>query len=44
MQNNQVHWIVADYDVQNFCKPIILENRELFTEDELSQFLSYCDK
>lgn len=44
MQNNQVRWIVTDYDAQGSYEAIILENRELPTGDELNQFLSYCNE
>ncbi len=44
IENNQVYWIATDADVKNFCLPIILENAELFTEDELSQFSSYYNE
>jgi len=44
MQNSQVHWIATDHDVEDFCKPIIFDNRELFTEDEINQFASYYNK
>ncbi len=44
VENNQVYWIATDTDVKNFCQPIILENAELFTEDELNQFTSYYNE
>ncbi|HAW58015.1 MAG TPA: hypothetical protein DCX03_03195 [Bacteroidales bacterium] len=44
MQNNQVHWIATDHDVESFCKPIIFDNRELFTDDEISQFVTYYNE
>lgn len=44
MQNNQVHWIATDHDVEHFCKPIIFDNSELFTDDEINQFTSYYNE
>jgi len=43
IQNNQVHWIANDSDVKEFFYPIILENQDLFSKNELDNFLSYFD-
>jgi hypothetical protein len=44
MQNNQVYWIATDADVKNFCQPIILDNADLFTNEEVEQFSSYYNE
>ena len=44
MQNNQVNWIATDDDIEQFFKPIIFDNRELFTEEQFKQFDSFYNQ
>ena len=41
IQNNQIHWIATDKDIENFYKTLFIENRELFTDKDIATFLSY---
>lgn len=36
--NNQINWIATDEDVSDFYKPLVQENEELLTANELIQF------
>jgi len=44
MQNNQVHRIARDFDIESFFKPIILNNKSLFSDDGIARFLEYYDR
>jgi len=40
-ENNQIHWIAKDDDIESFYTNIIDENQELFDDDALAAFCSY---
>jgi hypothetical protein len=44
VENNQVYWVASDPDVERFCKTTVLENSDLFSEEEITQFSAYYNE